>query len=193
MENLTDRFLWMSIGAILGLIVGYFVRDFREMKREVHELHENTGGASEASTPSTAAEAPQKPRRLLSGQSIAIGIVVLLCAYSTFIAQAAYSSDKNKQHDILVSQCLAGTDSRNAQRQIIDAIYQLAIGAIERDKDAPPLTKTELKAYNKYIDRVNAFRSSTYALLKPSRVCRPYVEDVSVKPSTPDQPHLVPQ
>ena len=73
---------------------------------------------------------------------------------------------------------------------ITENIYNLAIGSIQRDNDSPPLSSQEVVLYNAYIDRVNKFRRTTYASIKPATICSPYVEDDVVKPPTPPQPHV---
>ena len=112
-----------------------------------------------------------------------------------FVFYAAFATFQNgrnleqAQKDNFASLCKSGEASRTVQRKTVDAIYQLAVGAIQRDPDHP-FTKEEIVQVNAYIDRTNAFRSKLYRQIKPSKVCLEYVDDDHVKPPTPPQPHL---
>lgn len=86
--------------------------------------------------------------------------------------------------------CKSGENSRNVQRQTVEAIYGLATGSIQRDADSPPLTDLELRQYNHYINNVNAFRTTMYRKIKPSDLCAPYVDDDRVRPPTPPFPPI---
>lgn len=130
--------------------------------------------------------ATQHPiKEWLNRHAILIPFVVLALAFSL-----AFFLDGQNQKADEKARCEAGVDSRNAQRSIVEAVYQLATGTVQRDADSPPLTKEELKQYNAYIVRVNAFRENTYKLIKPSKGCAKYVSDDAVEPPTPPMPPM---
>lgn len=86
--------------------------------------------------------------------------------------------------------CTAGTDTRDVQRSIVEAIYNLATGFVKQDPNAPPLTAAEVVAYNAYIGQLNNFREDMYAKIKPADQCKKYVDDDVVGPPTPSVPLL---
>lgn len=124
-----------------------------------------------------------KKRRINYSQTI-----VYVCLASVVGFVVWLGNHDARQNDI--ERCLAGVDTRNVQRSIVEAVYDLATGAVQRDADSPPLTPDQIAQYNQYIGQVNAFRSDTYAMIKPSDFCKPYVDDDSVKPPTPPVPPL---
>lgn len=87
--------------------------------------------------------------------------------------------------------CEAGTDTRMVQRATVEAVYNLAVGSIQRGPAVNKLSKAEVQQYNEYIQRVNAFRENTYKLIRPSDLCAPYVKDDKVVPPTPPTPPIV--
>lgn len=105
------------------------------------------------------------------------------------VVLAFYLNVRNQAADEK-SRCEAGSDIREVQRQTVEAVYNLATGSIQRDANSPPLTDTELRQYNNYINNVNRFRSEMYRKIEPSEACAPFVEDDRVRPPTPPYPPL---
>lgn len=121
----------------------------------------------------------------LNRHALKIPFVLLALAISVaFFLDARNSAEDERKR------CESGVDTRNVQRQTVEAIYGLATGAAQRDANSPPLSRAEVRQYNAYIERVNAFRSNTYKLIKPSELCAKYVDDDKVEPPTPPMPPL---
>lgn len=141
----------------------------------------------------TALSRLKKPRYQQTFVYICLVLVVLLAFYLTERNQNddEEREARNEKADE-IARCQSGEDSRNVQRDLVDAIYNLAVGSIARDVEDPPLKPEEVKLYNAYIDRVNHFRSETYAKIHPSALCAPYVEDDDVKPPSPPTPRFLP-
>lgn len=108
--------------------------------------------------------------------------------FLAFVVILAFYLDARNQANDEKTRCEAGVDNRAVQRQTVEAIYDLATGSIQRDANSPPLTDSELRQYNSYINNVNHFRSSMYRKIKPSEACAPFVKDDNVKPPTPPYP-----
>lgn len=115
---------------------------------------------------------------------------VVVYTLLVLVVVLAFFLDSQNQKEDLKKRCIAGVDTRNANRAIVEAVYGLAVGSIQRDPDAPPLTKEEVKQYNTYIARVNRFREQTYKLIKPSASCARFVKDDNIIPPTPPTPPL---
>lgn len=174
-----DIFTAFIFGCFLGGVLGYLVCIVRYMRNDLDELvvaeHEKNESGS---------------ARFLTFQNFAVMSILLILGLSLFYAQrnsndiqANYAADEK-------ARCEAGVDTRTVQRDLVEAIYDLATSFIDRDQNAPPLTAEERIRYNAYVGRLNEFRESMYANIKPSELCAPYVSDDNVKPPTPSYPLL---
>lgn len=181
-----ERLGWLLLGMLAGFVLGYIVRSLREIKEELDEVRDLEREIVDHH-PDKKEDGWARPRLV---DDIALGVVILLVAFSAFLSQKASNDVEENYKQDTIARCVTGVEQRNVQRQTVDAIYNLAIGSIKRDKSQPPLTKQELILYNRYIDRVNAFREDLYSKIKPSPLCAPYVKDDVVKPPTPPQPPL---
>jgi hypothetical protein len=191
--DLIDRFTFLLVGCVLGFLIGYVVgqrRTIEHIKETVDEVDdivkENLG------------EPKQKRRRDERGfmrnpvrANLALLVVVLIAVSAAFLAQKAQNDLQDRVQQDERSRCEGAVDSRNAQRDIVDAVYNLAVGFVQREQVNPPRSPAELAEVNRYIDQVNDFRADTYAKIKPSKACEKYVDDINVKPRTPAQPRLL--
>lgn len=182
--NLDERLTFFLLGCGVGLIFGYIVARLREIKDKEDTI--------EAKVDDLLSK-PRDEDGFMQNRIVAdvmIGLVVVLTAYAAFVSQQTSNTLEDKVQNDKITLCQSGTESRTVQRGLVDAIYELATGSLERPKGAKPLTKVEVEQYNAYIDRVNKFRSGMYAKIKPSKACAPYVEDDNVEPTTPPFPHI---
>lgn len=175
-----DRLGWWLFGCAVGFILGYIVRYLREIKEEVHEVDElvkkidKEGGFV----------------RYPYVADVMLIVVVLVTVWAAFLSQKASNDVRENYEQDQVARCKAGADYREVQRDLVEQIYILATGSIQRDADSPPLTDYELGQYNAYIDRVNNFRTEMYKKIHPSSECASFVEDDNVKPPTPPVAHI---
>lgn len=183
----TERLGWMLLGILIGLVLGHIVHLLNDGVDRLNRIEEEVDEIDYI---------VKHPRKEQGGvthsvvMNVILGLVVLMVAWSAFASQQASNQVENSQQDTLKSFCQAGQDSRLVQRQTVEAIYNLAVGSIQRDTNAPPLSQQRLQLYNAYIDRVNHFRSSMYNKIKPPSKCAPYVNDFNVKPPTPPVQHI---
>jgi hypothetical protein len=179
--GLDDRLTLFLLGCFLGFVLGYLVRSLREIKESVDKIKHDVGHED-------------RDERGYSTSDVfvhvSLVVVLILTAWASVASQLASNKLEESQKQIIVSFCESGQDSRAVQRQLVDAVYNLAVGSTERDLNAPPLSDKRLKMYNDFIDRVNNFRSSTYEQIQPPHKCAPYVDDFNVKPPTPPVPHI---
>lgn len=202
--DLGDRIGWLILGCLIGFVLGYIARSLRDIKEELDEVDELVKHVSGADNEQAEARKKEWWQRRLRGPDFALLAVVVITAYAAFMSQSASNDSKNasdlgvktaldvkKNYEAdQLARCKGGTESRDVQRETVDAIYELATGSLKRDASSPPLTATEVKQYNAYIDRVNAFREQMYRKIQPSKACAPYVEDVSMEPPGKPYPHF---
>jgi hypothetical protein len=181
--NLDERLTFFLLGCGVGLVFGYIVARLREIKDKEDTIEAKVDHLVRKKDEEGAI-------RFLSVTGLGLLLVVLLTAYAAFVSGHTANEVEDKVQSDKVALCQSGTESRNVQRGLVEAIYNLATGSLERPKGAKPLTKIEVEQYNAYIDRVNKFRSDMYAQIKPSKACAPYVEDDHVEPPTPPFPHI---
>lgn len=184
-----ERMTYILLGCFIGFVLGYVVRSLREIKEEVDEIVEikREGRPAEPT--------PKNPNDRGSfswekASRLSLFVVVAVTVWAAFVSQKASNDVQENYEQDQVARCQSGVDSREVQRQTVEAIYTLATGSLQRDADSPPLTDIELRQYNAYIDRVNAFREDMYKKIKPSKACKPYVDDDRVKPPTPPYPPM---
>lgn len=176
-EATLEQVICFIIGCAFGYVLHIIVSILQGTKEEVDELLD--------------LERKRDETGLLEHR---IAFNIIFSTMIIFVFYAAYASFQNAQHleraqkDNFASLCRAGEDSRTVQRKTVDAIYALAIGAIQKNPE-PPYTAAQIIQINSYIDRTNAFRSRLYEQIKPRPDCLPFVSDDDVKPPTPPQPH----
>jgi heme exporter protein D len=179
--ELSERILWLAMGMALGFVLGYIVRSLREIKQKVSEVNKTVNSRT------------RDERGFMRVPFIADAlmlVVLAVVAYSAFQTQMIINDQDDQAQRELVERCESGVDSRNVQRDMVEAIYELAIGVVSRDEDAPPRTPMQVAVTNAFIDRANAFREDAYDQIKPSEQCLPYVDDDDVEPRTPPAPHV---
>lgn len=170
---LDERVGWLLLGMAIGLVLGEIVRRLDGIQRKIDALsrYRNESGA-------------------FHWKDAALLAVVALTAWAAIASQIATNQAQETQHNIVKGLCNAGADTRHVQRATVDAIFNLATGAVQRDSNAPSLSDKRLKMYNDYVDRVNTFRESMYNQIKPPPNCAPYVSDFNVEPPTPPFEHF---
>jgi hypothetical protein len=183
MEELAERLTWMMLGGAVGFVLGYIVARLRDIKEELDEVDDTVKHLRSKD------ESGILRARPIVLDVVLVGVVCMV-VWASFASQKAVNAFNEEQHSDVVALCKSGVESRDVQRSLVDAIYELATGSLERPKNAPPLTKQELKQYNDYIDRVNKFRVQTYNRIRPSETCESYVKDDNVEPPTSDFPHI---
>lgn len=182
--DLLERVVYFGLGGAVGFVLGLIVARLRVIKEEVDEVLEierqNNGlGHNERGM-----------IRLPAWPNVAVALVVLLTAYAAFVSQKTSNDFKADNEEEFISRCQAGVDNRNVQRELVEAVYNLATGAAKRDENSPPLTPELIRQYNAYISRVNEFRSGMYDKIQPSKDCAPYVDDNNVKPPSDPFPTI---
>lgn len=178
-----EKVAWLALGCAIGFVFGYIVARLREIKDKEDTIEAKVDSLKHNKDDETGAF-----RFSLTG--LAVLLVVLLTAYAAFVSQKASNDVEDKQQSDKVALCQSGTESRDVQRDLVEAIYLLATGSLERPKGAKPLTNVEIQQYNAYIDRVNKFRADMYEQIRPTQTCAPYVEDKNVEPPTAPFPHI---
>jgi len=131
-----------------------------------------------------------RTRRKPKWTDILLLLVVVVTAWAAIASQQASNDVEQNYLDDKVARCEAGVDSRNIQRETVQAIFVLAGTFSEPDPNEPPPDNIEVAQLNAYIDRVNTFRAEMYEKIKPSKECAQYVEDDNVEPPTPDMPQV---
>lgn len=178
---LTDRLESILIGIVIGFVLGYLTKTLREIKQELDEVDNKV---SEMKDDKGAISFPAWRDALLM-------IVVFATAYAAILSQRASNDIEQRAEDELIGRCEAGVDSRNVQRSLVDAVYDLATTiAAPSLARADELSVEDIREYNAFVREVNAFRSEQYDMIKPSEVCRPYVADESVNPPTEPFPTI---
>lgn len=178
--DLLDRLITLAIGGFIGYVLARIVDYLRCIKEEVDEIYEIETRRGERGV------SRLKPIIL---DSILIGVVILV-AYAAWSSNRANHAVENEAEEDRQAICDSLAEARETDRDLVDAVYQLALGAIDRPKGAPPLTAEQLDQVNSYIDRVNDFRRVQYAKIQPSEVCKPLVDPEPKLPPTPDKPNL---
>lgn len=174
-----ERLTWLLIGMVIGGVLGYFAHALRDIRSTVHHLDDQSRHNEDGLV--------RKPLLL----DIVLLAVVILVAYAAIQSQQATNALKKQSKENEIARCESGADSREVQRDTVDAVYNLAISVVERTPDAPPRTKQEIIQTNVYIQRVNDFRDRMYEKIVPSEQCEPYVEDDNVKPPTSPAPPVL--
>ena len=83
-------------------------------------------------------------------------------------------------HNTFKSLCVSGIDSRNVDRDQMQRIYNLAVSTLPKNNEG--LTKDQIKRLNAYVKQVQKFRDESFATIKPSEACKPFVDDDVVTP-----------
>lgn len=177
-----ERASWLLLGMALGFVLGFIVARLRSIEEKVNTMDEHVSRAIRKDNERGAVR--------LEWRTLALMFVVLLTAYSAVLSQVASNKVQDAAKDDKVSLCQAGVSSRAVQRELVEAIYVLATGSLQRDREAPPLTEAEIRMYNAYIDRVNKFRKEMYQKIKPTKVCVPYVDDENIAPPSDPYPSI---
>lgn len=173
-----EQVISFLIGCAFGYVLHIIVSVVRGTKEEVDELLDRERKRDEAG--------------LLEHR---VAFNVIFATMIIFVFYSAYASFQNGRHleraqeDNFAALCRSGEESRTVQRKTVDAIYQLAISAIQKDPE-PPYTPAQIIQINSYIDRTNAFRARLYQQIRPTKECMEYVTDDNVDPPTPPQPHI---
>lgn len=178
-EATIERLIFFMIGCVFGYILHIIVATLSDTKEEVDELLD--------------LERKRNESGILQHRLVFNIVFSLMIVFVFYAATASFYNNRNlneAQERNLVSICKAGEQNREVQRKLIDAIYELAISAIQPDPKKP-FTQKQIVKINSYIDRTNKFRESTYDEIRPTRACRPYVSDLHVDPPTPPQPHYI--
>lgn len=168
--DLLERLIYFGIGCGIGFILGYISKGLREVQMRLDERD----------------EVGKINWELLS--RFALGLVVALSAYAAFVTQDTSNDLKDNFTQDKISRCEAGVDSRNVQRDTVQAIWELSVSVLARDPALPPLTEAEIIGTNNFINQVNKFRREQFKAIVPSETCLDLVEDDSVPPPTPDYP-----
>lgn len=110
---------------------------------------------------------------------------------------ALWLDDQNEEADlkrnaaqakaIEVERCRAGVDTRNVDRDQTQRIYSLALGSIPKNVDK--LSDSQKEQIKAYVKRVEEFRRDSFATIKPSSICKPYVKDDVVTPEQWEKTH----
>lgn len=193
MTDLIDRALFLIIGLGIGFIFGFMTRSQIRIEKGIHHVERLV----------------EKPRAKDEGGFMYVNRIVTDALYLLLLAvtlfgviraetalnkvEKAQQAIKDSQQVALEDRCRAGTDSRNVQRGIVDAVWTLGASFTVRDKNAPPPTPAEKAQTKAFLGVLNDFRNSSYADIKPSEQCEPYVTDVDVKPAPIDISKVVRQ
>ena len=178
---LTDRLESIFIGIVIGFVLGYLTKTLREIKQELDEVDSKV---SEIKDDRGAISFPAWRDAILM-------IVVFATAYAAILSQRASNDIKEQAKAELIGRCEAGVDSRNVQRSLVDAVYDLATAvAAPSLARADQLSVEDIREYNAFVRRVNTFRAEQYNMIKPPQICEPYVEDESVNPPTEPFPTI---
>lgn len=197
--DLGDALGWLALGCLIGFVLGYVTRTLQDVLGKVDDVdekvHEIKVELDEVDDLVKNRNCPivrddEGALKWLTAANVALFIVVMLTAYAAFVSQQASNDVQESYERDTIARCESSSDVRVVQRETVDAIYNLATGSLARDADSPPLTDYELKQYNAYIDRVNAFRKDMYKKIKPSKLCAPYVKDDQTKPPSDPYPHF---
>lgn len=175
-----DRLMWMLFGAIIGFALGYVVRLLQDILHTVHEVDELV-------------KQPRDEEGFMRNPKVADAAMLIVVAFTAWAAFSTWSTNNSLESNYKADKanfCQSGADNRAVQRATVEAVYQLAVGSLQRDPDSPPLTKTEVQQYNAYIDRVNDFRDRMYEQIQPSARCKGFVESEPSEPPTPPYPHV---
>lgn len=183
-----ERAIYLAIGLGIGFILGYIVARLREIKEEVDEvldIEKQKNG-----------EPPRRVRddagfmRVPLVADFMYLLVLGLVLYGVILSIEASQDIKENAKEDQISRCEAGVDNRNVQRELVEAVFNLATGAVQRPEDLPPLNEEDRLRYNAYVIRANDFREDMYEKIKPSEECAKYVEDDNVEPPSPAFPTI---
>lgn len=173
--SLDERFVLLAAAFAIGCIVGYVTRMLTEIKKELEELPHQKDESGYG--------------RVQAVNHFLLGCIVVLTAFAAFKSQNAVNQIRENSRNSVISICRGGTDSRNAQRDLVEAVYKLATGVVQRNPNRP-MTAEEITRINSYIRNATDFRDGMYKKIQPSDACRRYVTDVNVKPPTEPFPLL---
>lgn len=176
--EIVDRLIFFSVGCAIGYVLHIIVTILTETKWDVDELLK--------------LERKRNERGFLQHRvafNIVFSLMMVFVFYSAFATYRNSERLTESQKESVASICRSGEAGRNVQRRTVDAIYYLAIGAIQEDRKKP-WTKDEIVQVNRYIDRTNLFRETMYRQIHPTRACLEYVTDDHVKPPTPAKEHI---
>lgn len=176
--DLLERAIFLLIGGGVGFILGYIVARLREIKEEVDEVLDIEKGKA------SRARGEEGFMRVPLVADIMYLTVLALVLYGVYLSIQASNDIKANAKEDQISRCEAGVDNRNVQRELVEAVYNLATGAAQRRPEEPALSGPEAERYNDYIREVNAFRENMYDKIVPSEECAPFVEDDNVDPPT---------
>lgn len=184
--DLIDRGVFLIIGLGIGFILGRMTRSQIRIEKGITHVekiveekrYRDEGGFMQINRVIT---------DLLYLLLLAITIFGVVRAETAIVR-----AERNAQEDV-VQRCQAGTDVRNVQRAIVDAVWTLGAGETIRDKDAPPQTPAEKANTAAFLARLGRFREGLYDHIKPSEQCAPYVDDDNVEPEPIDISSVVRQ
>lgn len=179
MEETIDRIIFFCLGGGFGWILHVIVSTIRETKEEVTEVLKIERKRGEAGI---------LQHRVAF--NVAFSLMIVFVFYAAFNSYQVGNDLQDEQQEDFVSLCRSAEEIRDVQRNIVDAVYALAIGVVQREANDPPRTKDELTLANQFIAHTNEFRRQAYADIRPTDACIDYVNDDDVEPPTPDQPFL---
>lgn len=173
--DLLERTIHIVAGGILGYILARIVDRLRIIEEKVEIVDEHIQQVRPHGD-----ERGFMQVRIL--KDVLYLLVLVIVIGGLIRSQNAVDQSKENAKNDEIARCVAGEASRNAQRDIVDAVYSLALGFTIREQPAPPLTPEEQVAIDAYISSLDDFRSDTYKKIKPSALCTPYVTDDELKP-----------
>lgn len=170
--DLLERAIFFAVGLGAGFVLGLITASIRRIQEEVHVVKDIVEHGQPEPDENKGEEGFL--RRTTFNQ-VALGILVILTAYAAF-------TSANTSRQVEQNLCRGGVESRSVQREMVEAIYNLATGAFPRPKLRDEVSAEEILQYNAYVTRVNEFRINLYNRIGPSAVCEKYVDDAGVKP-----------
>lgn len=175
-----NRIVFFIIGCGFGGVLGYIAAYLRIIKEEVHDVLD--------------LERKRDEQGILQHRVAFNVAFVLLMVFVFYAAFSSFQNGRNLEQNVeddFVRVCKAGEEIRGVQRKTVDAVYTLAIGAVQNsDVNLDKLTAAEKARANLYIGRANAFREESYDAIKPTEPCLEHVTDDHVEPPTPPFPFI---
>lgn len=172
MMELLERVFLLIIGGCGGYILARIVDRLRKIEEKVDHMDEdyhrdhNEGGFMEI--------------RYLKDFLYLLVLVIVIAGLVR--SEKALNQSEENAKNAEITRCEGGQENRDAQRDIVDAVYSLALGFTIQDNDDPPRTTQEEQELTAYLAMLDNFRDSTYAKIQPTELCAPYVTDDEQKP-----------
>lgn len=181
MSDLLERILLLLIGGGVGFILGFMTRSQMRIEKGLHHVEEIVEGRT------------RDEDGFMEMRYIKDVLYLLVLAITLVGVWRAESALNKAEENIIIAfdeRCVAGQDSRDVQRALVDAIYKQFTDILP-DPDSPRndrLTDREVRLTNNYIDNANHFRRSLYRQIVPSEICVDVegVTDDNVRPKPID-------